>query len=140
MNNKDVDYLNELVIKYREYKSPTDTQKLIVALGSKSDKTDDDNKKLMILMRAEKKAEELHKARQKTRDLLQSEKKAERKIDARKKIIWGSALKTASVNDVHVADMMRRLWNEGFISEADKNVVRADFDALITYQRDEYDR
>ena len=94
----------------------------------------------MILMRAEKKAEELHKARQKTRDLLQAEKKAERKIDARKKIIWGSALKTASVNDAQIAQVMRRLWNEGFVSEADKNVVRADFDALTTYQRDEYDR
>lgn len=140
MNDKDVDYLNELVSKYREYKSPTDTQKLIVALGSKSDKTDDDDKKLMILMRAEKKAEELHKARQKTRDLLQSEKKAERKIDARKKIIWGSALKTASVNDAQIAYVMHRLWNEGFVSEADKNVVRADFDALVTYEKDEFDR
>lgn len=140
MNDKDVDYLNELVSRYKEYKSPTDTQKLIVALGSKSDKTDDDNKKLMILMRAEKKAEELHKARQKTRDLLQAEKKAARKLETRKKVIWGSALKTASVNDAQIAQVMRRLWNEGFVSEADKNVVRADFDALITYQRDEFDR
>lgn len=93
MNDKDVDYLNELVSRYKEYKSPTDTQKLIVALGSKSDKTDDDNKKLMILMRAEKKAEELHKARQKTRDLLQSEKKAERKKETHKKIVWVAHLK-----------------------------------------------
>jgi len=140
MNDKDVDYLNELVSKYREYKSPTDTQKLLVVLGNKKDKTDDDNKKLMILMRAEKKAEELHKARQKTRDLLQAEKKAARKLETRKKVIWGSALKTASVNDAQIAQIMRKLWNEGFISEADKNVVRADFDALITYQRDEFDR
>ena len=140
MNDKDVDYLNELVSKYREYKSPTDTQRLLIALGNKEDRTEDDNKKLMILMRAEKKAEELHKARQKTRDLLQAEKKAARKLETRKKVIWGSALKTASVNDAQIAQVMRKLWNDGFISEADKNVVRADFDALITYQRDEYDR
>lgn len=130
MNNKDVDYLNELVSKYREYKSPTDTQKLIVALGSKSDKTDDDNKKLMILMRAEKKAEELHKARQKTRDLLQSEKKAERKKETHKKIVWGSALKKAAKDNAQIAQVMCLLYDRGFISERDKDAVKADYDAL----------
>lgn len=130
MNKKDVDYLKDLIIKYREYKSPTDTQKLIVALGSKSNKTDDDNKKLVILMRAEKKADELHKARQKTRDLLQSEKKAERKKETHKKVIWGSALKTAAKDDAQIAQVMRLLYERGFISERDKDAVKADYDAL----------
>lgn len=134
MNDKDVGYLNELVSKYREYKSPTDTQKLIVALGSKSDKTDDDNKKLMILMRAEKKAEELHKARQKTRDLLQSEKNAERKKETHKKVIWGSALKKASKNNEQIAQVMRILYDKGFVSERDKDAVKADYDALTAPQ------
>lgn len=134
MNDKDVDYLNELVSRYKEYKSPTDTQKLIVALGSKSDKTDDDNKKLMILMRAEKKAEELHKARQKTRDLLQSEKKAERKKETHKKIVWGSALKKAAKNNEQIAHLMRILYEKGFIDDRDKDAVKADYDALTAPQ------
>jgi hypothetical protein len=134
MNDKDIGYLNELVSKYREYKSPTDTQRLLVELGSKSEKTDDDNKKLMILMRAEKKAEALHKARQKTRDLLQSEKKAERKKETHKKVIWGSALKTAAKDNAQIANVMRFLYDNGFVSERDKDAVKADYDALTATQ------
>lgn len=140
MNVKDIEYLHQLVNRFSGFNSPTDTQKLLIALGNKTDRTAEDDKKISVLLKAERKAEELHAARQKARDLVGAEKQAARKLETRKKVIWGSALKTASVNDVQVADMMRRLWNEGFVSEADKNVVRADFDALITYQRDEYDR
>ena len=140
MNVKDIEYLRQLVNRFSGFNSPTDTQKLLIALGNKKDRTAEDDKKISVLLKAERKAEELHTARQKARDLVGAEKQAARKLETRKKVIWGSALKTASVNDIQVADMMRRLWNEGFVSEADKNVVRADFDALITYQRDEYDR
>lgn len=140
MDDKDIEYLRQLVNRFEGFNSPTDTQKLLIALGNKTDRTKDDNKKVSILLKAERKAEELHQARQKARDLVGAEKQAARKLETRKKVIWGSALKTASVNDIHVADMMRRLWHEGFVSEADKNVVRADFDALMTYEKDELDR
>ena len=59
MANIDTDYLNSLVTRFKAYKSPTDTQQLIIALGSKSARSDDDNKKLSILLRAEKKADEV---------------------------------------------------------------------------------
>lgn len=140
MTNIDTVYLEQLVRRFKGYKSPNDTQRLIILLGSKSERTDEDNKKLSILLKAEKAAEKLVKARAATNKIMNAEKTAARKLDVRKKIIWGSALKTASINDAHIADVMRKLWNDGFVSEADKDVVRADFDALITYQRDEYDR
>jgi hypothetical protein len=140
MNVKDIEYLRQLVNRFSGFNSPTDTQKLLIALGNKKDRTAEDDKKVLILLKAERKAEELHQARQKARDLIGAEKQAARKLETRKKVIWGSALKTASVNDAQIAQVMRRLWNDGFISEADKNVVRADFDALITYERDEFDR
>lgn len=140
MNVKDIEYLRQLVNRFSGFNSPTDTQKLLVALGNKTDRTAEDDKKVLILLKAERKAEELHQARQKARDLIGAEKQAARKLETRKKVIWGSALKTASVNNAQIAQIMRQLWNDGFISEADKNVVRADFDSLTTYQRDEYDR
>lgn len=140
MNVKDIEYLRQLVNRFEGFNSPTDTQKLLVALGNKTDRTAEDDKKISVLLKAERKAEELHTARQKARDLVGAEKQAARKLETRKKVIWGSALKTASVNDAQIAQVMRRLWNEGFVSEADKNVVKADFDALVTYEKDEFDR
>ena len=54
MANIDTDYLNSLVTRFKAYKRPNDTQKLIIALGSKSERSDDDDKKLTVLLRAEK--------------------------------------------------------------------------------------
>lgn len=140
MNVKDIEYLRQLVNRFSGFNSPTDTQKLLIALGNKTDRTAEDDKKISVLLKAERKAEELHQARQKARDLVGAEKQAARKLETRKKVIWGSALKTASVNNAQIAQIMRKLWNEGFVSESDKDVVRADFDALMTYEKDEFDR
>ena len=132
MANIDTEYLNSLVTRFRAYKSPNDTQKLIVALGSKSERSDDDDKKLSVLLRAEKKADELVKARAATQRIMNAEKTAARKLETRKKVIWGAALKTAAKNDAQIAQMMQKLYNEGYVAEKDKGAVRADYDALTT--------
>jgi|TARA_R110002020_G_C16250133_1_gene769743 hypothetical protein len=132
MTNIDTDYLNSLVTRFKAYKSPNDTQRLIIALGSKSARSDDDNKKLSILLRAEKKADELMKARAATQRLMNAEKAEKRKAETRKKVIWGAALKTASKNDAEVAQMMRKLFDSAYIADKDKDAVRADYDALTT--------
>ena len=90
MSTLDENYISELVEKYRAYKSPNDTQKLIVMLGSKN-RTDEEDKKLKILVNAEKKLAQLVKARQAARDVLNKDKSDKAKIETRKKIIWGSA-------------------------------------------------
>ena len=60
----DTEYLNDLVKRFEGYKSPTDTQQLIILLGNKDNRSDDDNRKLSVLVKAEKKADQLAKARQ----------------------------------------------------------------------------
>ena len=130
MANIDTVYLEQLVRRFRGYKSPNDTQRLIILLGSKSERTDEDNKKLSILLKAEKAADKLIKARAATNKIINAEKTAARKLETRKKVIWGAALKTAAKNDAQIAQMMRKLYNEGYVAEKDKNAVRDDFEAL----------
>jgi len=126
MANIDTDYLNSLVTRFKAYKKPNDTQKLIVALGSKSERSDDDDKKLTVLLRAEKKADELMKARAATQRIMNAEKTAARKLETRKKVIWGSALKTASKDSSQIAQLMQKLFNEGYVSKSDQDIVRDD--------------
>lgn len=132
MANIDTDYLNSLVTRFKAYKKPNDTQKLIIALGELQERSDDDDKKLSVLLRAEKKADELVKARAATQRIMNAEKTAARKLDTRKKVIWGAALKAGAKNDAQIAQMMRKLYNEGYVAEKDKNAVRDDLEALTT--------
>lgn len=133
MSNIDDNYLNELVTRFKAYKSPNDTQKLIITLGEKIERSDDDNKKLAVLVRAEKKYAELMKARAATNRIINAEKTAARKLDARKKIIWGAALKTASKDSPQIAQLMLKMFNDGYISKADLDVVRDD----LTYSNND---
>lgn len=126
MANIDTDYLNSLVTRFKAYKRPNDTQKLIIALGSKSERSDDDDKKLTVLLRAEKKSDELMKARAATQRIMNAEKTAARKLETRKKVIWGSALKTASKDSSQIAQLMQKLFNEGYVSKSDQDIVRDD--------------
>lgn len=130
MANIDTEYLNSLVTRFKAYKKPNDTQRLIIALGELQERSDDDNKKLSILIRAEKKADELAKARAATSRIMNAEKAAARKLETRKKVIWGAALKTAAKTNPGMAQLMFRLFNDGYIAEKDKEAVRADLEAL----------
>lgn len=126
MAKLDLEYLDKLVTRFKGFNSPSDAQRLIIMLGEKPNRSLDEDKKLEILLRAEKKAEELFKARTATRDLMNTIKAEERKLENRKKIIWGAALKTAAKNDPQIAQVMTRLLNDGYISDRDKDVVMAD--------------
>lgn len=125
-----VEYLESLVRRFKAFNKPTDAQQLIVALGSKQSRTDDDNKKLAVLMRAEKKAEELADARAKARKMLDSAKGEERKKRTRRQIIWGSALLKAAQDEPQMARLASWLFDEGYVAEKDKDAVRADYEAL----------
>lgn len=130
MSNIDTDYLDLLVTRFKAYKSPNDTQKLIITLGEKIERSDDDNKKLAVLVRAEKKYAELMKARAATNRIINAEKTAARKLETRKKVLWGAALKTASKDSPQIAALMLQLFNGGYISEKDKDVVKSDLPAI----------
>lgn len=130
MAKVDTGYLNTLVTRFKGFKSPNDTQKLIIALGSKQERSIDDDKKLAVLLKAEKTSDELVLARAATKRLLDAEKTADRKAETRKKVIWGAALKKASENDPEMAQVMRRLYNDGYVSDRDKEAVKVDFEAI----------
>lgn len=128
----DTEYLESLVRRFEGFNKPTDAQQLIIKLGRKQGRTADDDKKLAVLLRAEKKAEELADARAKTRKMLDSVKGEERKKRTRRQIIWGSALLTAAQDEPHFARLASLLFDDGYIAEKDKDAVRADYEALTT--------
>lgn len=126
MSNIDTEYLELIVTRFKAYKSPNDTQRLIIALSDKLERSNDDDKKLSVLLRAEKKADELVKARSATQRIINAEKTATRKLETRKKVIWGAALKTASKDHSDIAQIMSKLVKEGYVSASDLEVVKND--------------
>jgi len=124
------DYLDDLVKRFKGFKSPNDTQKLIILLGEKDNRSDDDNRKLSVLLKAEKKADQLVKARADARRLMDAEKSKTKKIETRRKIIWMSAIeRLASVDDesAHMLQQLRvKAFDEGYVSDRDKDAVWAD--------------
>lgn len=130
MANIDTVYLEKLVKRFNGFNRPTDAQRLIMLLGERKTRSDDENKKLSVLLRAEKKSDELVLARAATRRILNAEKIAYRKADTRKKVIWGAALLKASKNDPEIAQLMRKIYDDNYVSDSDKDVVKADYEAI----------
>ena len=124
------DYLDDLVKRFKGFKSPNDTQKLIILLGEKDNRSDDDNRKLSVLLKAEKKADQLVKARADTRRLIDAEKSKTKKIETRRKIIWMSAIEKMASEDDKSAHMLQQLrvkaFHEGYVSDRDKDAVKTD--------------
>ena len=126
----DTAYLDDLIKRFRGYKSITDTQSLIILLGEQSNRDKEDNRKLAVLLKAEKKADELAKARATARRLMDAEKSKTRKIETRRKLIWESALEAMAKNDDESKKMLQHLrvkaFNEGYVSDRDKDAVKVD--------------
>lgn len=126
----DTAYLDDLIKRFRGYKSITDTQSLIILLGEQANRDKEDNRKLAVLLKAEKKADELAKARATARRLMDAEKSKTRKIETRRKLIWESALEAMAKNDAESKRMLQHLrvkaFNEGYVSDRDKDAVKVD--------------
>lgn len=124
------DYLDDLVKRFKGFKSPNDTQQLIIILGEKDNRSEDDNRKLAVLMKAERKADQLAKARADARRMIDADKAKARKAEVRRKMIWMSAFeKMASEDSDRKIDLIRLMieaFESGFISDRDKDVVRDD--------------
>jgi|25BtaG_2_1085352.scaffolds.fasta_scaffold32935_2 hypothetical protein len=124
------DYLDDLVKRFKGFKSPNDTQQLIIILGEKDNRSEDDNRKLAVLMKAERKADQLAKARADARRMIDADKAKARKAEVRRKMIWmGAFEKMASEDSDRKIDLIRLMieaFESGFISDRDKDVVRDD--------------
>lgn len=130
MANINSDYLDDLVKRFKGFKSPNDTQQLIIILGEKENRSEDDNRKLAVLMKAERKADQLAKARADARRMIDADKAKARKAEVRRKMIWMGALEKMADTDQEANHRLRMLmqdaFNEGFVSDRDKDVVRDD--------------
>ena len=135
MATVDADYLDNLVQRFKGFKSPNDTQKLIILLGEKDNRSDDDNRKLSVLLKAEKKADQLFKARADARRSIDAEKGRQRKARTRRMMILASAVESAIKQDSEVEMLMRQVMkkvNDGdYISDRDNEVVKDTIGALL---------
>ena len=126
----DEKYLDDLVKRFKGFKSPNDMQKLIVLLGEKDNRNDEDNRKLSVLLKAEKKADQLVKARADARRLIDADKSKARKAEARRKIIWQSAFEAMAEDSMAAKRNLDQLkadaYNKGYISDRDKDAVKND--------------
>lgn len=73
------EWLEDRVAYIRGLKSPNDHQRLLLLLNDKKDATDDDRRKLVALIRAEKAAEKAQRAKASVAKIVNAEKEAERK-------------------------------------------------------------
>lgn len=137
------DYLDDLVKRFKGFKSPNDTQTLIILLGEKDNRNDDDNRKLSVLLNAEKKADQLVKARADARRLIDAEKGKERKARTRCMMILASAVESAIKQDSEVERLMRQVMqkvNDGdYISDRDNEVVKDTLETLLDTSANAHD-
>ena len=135
MATVDDDYLDNLVQRFKGFKSPNDTQKLIILLGEKDNRSDDDNRKLSVLLKAERKADQLVKARADARRLIDAEKGKQRKARTRRMMILASAVESAIKQDNEVEMLMRQVMQKvdtgDYISDKDNEVVKDTIEALL---------
>ena len=121
------DYLDNLVKRFKGFKSPNDTQKLIILLGEKDNRSDDDNRKLSVLLNAEKKADQLAKARADARRLIDADKAQARKTQSRCKIILQSAFEAMAAKSHETERILNNLTqkaiDENYVSDRDKDII-----------------
>lgn len=123
----DTAYLDDLIKRFRGYKSITDTQSLIILLGEQANRDKEDNRKLAVLLKAEKKADELAKARADARRLIDADKAKARKTQSRCKIILQSAFEAMAAENHETKrilnDLTRKALDENYVSDRDKDVI-----------------
>ncbi len=73
------EWLTARIAYLRGLKSPSDQQRLLLLLADKPERSNDDNRKLAALVRAEKAAERAQKAKANAARIVNAEKAAERK-------------------------------------------------------------
>ena len=102
---------------------------------AKDNRSDDDNRKLSVLLKAERKADQLVKARADARRLIDAEKGKQRKARTRRMMILASAVESAIKQDSEVEMLMRQVMkkvNDGdYISDRDNEVVKDTIGALL---------
>ena len=136
MTGTDNNYLDDLVKRLKSDKSPTDSQRLIIILSEKDNRSDDDNHKLALLINIEQKADELANAIAVAQPLIDAEKESQREAATKREIIWLKAIEKASQQDQEINALMgelkRKIYDRGYVSDEDKEVVKTDYEVMVT--------
>ncbi len=136
MTGIDNDYLDDLVARLKSDKSPTDSQRLIIILSEKHNRSDDDDNKLGLLINIEKKAAELANAIAVAQPLIDAEKESQREAAIKRELIWFKAIEKASQQDQEIkaliGELKRKIYDRGYVSDDDKEVVKTDYEAMVT--------
>lgn len=136
MTRTENDYINDLIERLKGEKSPTDSQRLIIILSEKENRSDDDNHKLALLINIEQKADELANAIAVAQPLIDAEKESQREADTKRKIIWINAMEAASKQDAEINTLMgelrRKVYDRGYVSDEDKKVIKPDYETMVT--------
>ena len=136
MTGTDNNYLDDLVKRLKSDKSPTDSQRLIIILSEKDNRSDDDNHKLSLLINIEQKADELANAIVVAQPLIDAEKESQREAATKREIIWLKAIEKASQQDQEINALMgelkRKIYDRGYVSDEDKEVVKTDYEVMVT--------
>jgi predicted O-linked N-acetylglucosamine transferase (SPINDLY family) len=129
LNQKDEKLLSELVEKYKAYRKPTEKQQLLVALSEIKNKTEDDIKKLQLLLNAERKAKQYFEADKAVNEALKVEKEKARKLLEHKKFTLGGGLWSALKDNkmfngaISYRDILEMMIHQGLIHPIDKQGV-----------------
>ena len=136
MTGTDNNYLDDLVKRLKSDKSPTDSQRLIIILSEKDNRSDDDNHKLALLINIEQKAHELANAIAVAQPLIDAEKESQREAATKRETIWLKAIEKASQQDQEINALMgelkRKIYDRGYVSDEDKEVVKTDYEVMVT--------
>ena len=136
MTRTDNDYLHELINRLKTDESPTDAQRLIMILAEKDNRSDDDNRKLALLINIEQRADELAEAIAVAQPVIDAEKERHHDADTKRKMVWIDAMETASNRDTEIkallGELRRKVYDRGYVSNEDKTVIKPDYEAMVT--------
>lgn len=93
-------WLADRLAYLRGLKSPSDTQRLLLFISDKPDRTPEDERKLAALIRAERAADRAQRARAAAGRLIAADKEAERKARTRKLIELGGLVEIAGLTEM----------------------------------------
>lgn len=109
MEDKAQEWLFDKVSYIKGLKSPTDAQSLLMLLAEKSERTEPDEKKLRLLINAEKAAERAQRARLQASKVTESEKLAKRKARNHRLIKQGVLVDLASLQSHSLEEILGAL-------------------------------
>lgn len=131
------DWLNDRVAYLKGLKAPNDQQALLILLSEKQQRTPQDEKKLVALIRAEKASMKAAKARQDATNLINAEKKAakeaERKARNHRLILQGVLFDLAGLENRSRGELLGLLLAASTTEDPQKWAIwKAKGDALLS--------